>query len=146
MTNQSVLAVVNGKHSDAEIVRLACKLVGPKKSKLNILYIIEMDRTLPIDAEIVADTAKAESILECMENIPEVKKIESEGEIVQARNIGAAVVKEAYEKKVEMIVFGVSDGQQYGNPSGDKTISYLLKNSPCNVIFANYTKFCENGK
>ena len=54
----AVLVTVTGNQSDEEVVRLACGMVDPKKGRLHILYVIEVERGLPVDAEIGPATAK----------------------------------------------------------------------------------------
>ena len=62
MAISSVLAAVSGGSCDTEVVRLACHLMRPKRGTLHILYVIEVDRRMPVDAEIVSATARAETV------------------------------------------------------------------------------------
>ena len=134
MAISTVLATVRGESFDAEVVRLACQLLGSNKDKLYLLYVIEVDRGLPVDVEIAAATAKGESVLQSMEAVAKTEKFKTEGELVQARDIGSAVVREAFDKGVDAVVLGISYRERYGAFSLGKTVPYVLKNAPCRVV------------
>ena len=134
MRVSSVLAAVIGEQCDDNIVRLACELLNSSRGKLHILYVIEVERGFPIDAEIVPATAKGEEVLKDAEEVAKSYKIKSEGELVQARQVGSAVVQEAFNKNVDTIVIGSPYTVRYGSFSLGETVPYVLKNAPCQVI------------
>ena len=130
----AVLATVTGNQSDEEIVRLACELVDSKKGRVYILYVIEVERGLPVDAEIGPATAKGEEVLKHVEQVARPYKCPTEAEMVQARQAGLAVVQEAVEKNVDTILLGIPYREAYGSFSMGETVPYVLKNAPCRVI------------
>ena len=134
MDMSSVLAAVRGEQCDDNVVQLACDLLKSHKHKLYILYVIEVDRRLPIDAEIASDTSKAEEVLDRLEGIARASKFKTEGEMVQSREFGSAVVQEAFDKKVDAIVVGTPRGNLYGSYNLGNTVPYVLENAPCQVI------------
>ena len=134
MSVSSVLVTVSGERWDDEAVKLACELLNSSKGKLYILYVIEVERGLPIDAEIAPATAKAEEVLKHMEEIARPYKCETEAELVQARQAGCAVVQEAADSSVDTIVIGAPYKEMYGSFSLGNTVPYVLKNAPCRVI------------
>jgi len=130
----SVLVAVRGEPSDDETIRLACELLSSPKGKIHILYVIEVERGLPLDAEIAPSTAKGEEVLKHMEDVAKAFRCKTEAELVQARQAGSAVVQEAVEKSVEVIVLGIPYKERFGSFSLGETIPYVLKNAPCRVI------------
>ena len=130
----AVLVTVTGNQSDEEVVRLACELVDSKKGRVYILYVIEVERGLPVDAEIGPATAKGEEVLKHVEQVAKAYKCPTEAEMVQARQAGLAVVQEAVEKSVDTILLGIPYREAYGSFSMGDTIPYVLKNAPCRVI------------
>jgi nucleotide-binding universal stress UspA family protein len=136
MSVSSVLVAVRGEPSDDEAVRLACELIGSSKGSLYILYVIEVERGLPLDAEIAPSTARGEEILKRVEAVAKSFKCKTEAELVQARQAGCAVVQEAVDKAVDAIVVGVPYMQRFGFFSLGDTIPYVLKNAPCRVIIS----------
>ena len=132
--NGSVLATVSGDETDSDVVRLACELVRRNKGKLFILYVIEVQRTLPVDAEISMETSKAEDVLNSMEALAKGMRCRPQAELLQSRQTGAAVVQEAVEKDVGTIVMGTSYQQRYGLFSLGEAVPYVLEHSPRSVI------------
>ena len=63
MKLESILVTVNGKDADVESVKLACALAKKPKAKVYVVYVIEVKRSLPLDAVIESEIAKAEKIL-----------------------------------------------------------------------------------
>ena len=130
----SVLVAVTGESCDAAVVRLACQLLNSNKGKVHILFVIEVERAFPVDAEVTLATAKGEKVLKAMEEVAKASKCVSEGELVQARQVGSAVVQEAFDRNVETIVLGLTYNQSYGSFTMGDVVPYVLKNAPCRVI------------
>ena len=129
-----MLVAVEGERPDDDAVKLACELLVPQKGTLYIVYVIEVDRSLPVDAEITPATAKGEEVLRHMEEVARPYKCETHAELLQSRRAGLAVVREAVDKRVDAIVLGVSHRETYGSFSLGETAPYVLKNAPCRVL------------
>ena len=69
-----------------------------------------------------------------MEEIASGHKCALNAEIVQVRKAGAAIVREASLKDVDVIVMGSSYKEIYGVYSMDEHIVYTLRYAPCRVI------------
>ena len=130
----SVLVPVTGERADDDVVKLACELVGPHRGTLHVLYVIEIERGFPIDVEIGPATAKGEQVLRHMEELAKTFKCKSEAELVQARQSGSAIVREAVDRNVDAVIMAVPNRQRYGSFSIGETVPYVLKNAPCRVI------------
>ena len=134
MKVSSVLVPVSGESCDEEMVRLACELLESSRSKVHILYVIEVERGLPVDAEVTPAVAKGEQVLKDMEAVARNYKCQMDAELLQARKAGTAVVQEAVDKGVDAIVVGTTYKHQFGSYSLGESIPYILKNAPCRVI------------
>ena len=134
MDISSALVAVRGDANEDEAVKLAGELLNSSRSTLHILYVIEMERGLPLDAEVGASSAKGEQVLKHMESVAKRFKCKTEAHLLQARQAGGAVIQEAVDKKVDAIVVSMPYNQQYGVFSLGETVPYLLKNAPCRVI------------
>ena len=55
-----ILVATSGDSTDDEVVALACDLAKKSKAEVFVVYIIEVNRTLPLDAVVEEDIAKAE--------------------------------------------------------------------------------------
>jgi nucleotide-binding universal stress UspA family protein len=137
---RSILVPVTGQLADEEAIKTACGMMESSKGVLHVLYVIEIDRIYPIDAEIKAATAKGEDVLRHMENIARVYNRRTEAELIQARQAGSAIVHESMEKDAEVVVMGIQKGQRFGEFSLGNTVPYVIKNAQCSVILRRSAK------
>ena len=137
---RSILVPVTGQLADEEAIKTACGMMEPSKGVLHVLYVIEIDRIYPIDAEIKAATAKGEDFLRHMEDIARVYNRSTEAELIQARQAGSAIVHESMEKDAEVVVMGIQKGQRFGEFSLGNTVPYVIKNAQCSVILRRSAK------
>jgi nucleotide-binding universal stress UspA family protein len=134
MEFQKILIPVVGTETDIETIRLACRLARKDKTKILAVYIIPIARSLPLDAEISDEVRKAENILKSTGEIALKCGFEIETDLLQARNIGPSIIDEAVERRVDLIVMGISYKQHFGQYSLGNVTPYVLKNAPCRVI------------
>ena len=129
-----ILVPISGTEADEETMRLACRLAKKDKGRIWAVYVITVQRTLPLDAEIEPEIQKAEDILDHIEMVAEEQDYEVEAEALQAREAGPAIVDEAAERGVDLILMGVKHKRRFGQFSLGNVVPYVLKNSPCQVI------------
>ena len=134
MRPKKVLVLVNGSEADEEAIRLSCRLAKKVGGKIYVAYVIQVDRTLPLDAEVRSQIDRAEQVLDQAECIAEEQDCDVETDLLQAREIGPAVVDEAIERGVDLITIGISYEKEFGEFSLGSTIPYVLKNAPCRVL------------
>ena len=134
MRPKKVLIPVNGTKADEEAVRLSCILAKKGGGKIYVTYVIQVDRTLPLDAEVRPEIEKAEQVLDQAEVIAEEHDYNVDTDLLQSREIGPAIVDEAIERGVDLIIMGVSYERKFGEFSLGETIPYVLKNAPCWVL------------
>ena len=134
MAFDKVLAVVTGDRSDDVVVARAADLVRPNKGQLLTLYVIKVDRGLPVDADVPPAVAKGEDILRGVEERVRLPKGDVSAELLQARELGPAVVQEASVRGVNAIVVGTSYQREYGSFSLGADIPYILEHAPCTVM------------
>ncbi|MDD5339024.1 MAG: universal stress protein [Dehalococcoidales bacterium] len=131
---KKILVPVSGKTTDEETIRLACRLAKKDKGKVLAVSVVAIKRTLPIDAEIESEIKKAEEILDKAENTAVEENFEIETDVLQAREVGPAIIDEALERKVSVILMGIAHKQSFGQFSLGNVVPYVLKDSPCPVI------------
>ena len=135
MEFHKILVPVMGTEADEEAVKLACRLIKKRnKGKIWAVYVITIKRTLPLDAEMESEIKKAEGILDHVEMTAEEEGCEINTDILQAREASLAIVDEAVEQGVDLIVMGVTYGTRFGQFSLGSVVPYVLKNAPCRVI------------
>jgi len=131
-----ILVPVNGNPTDDDAVALACEIGRRGKAAVYAIYVIEVKRTLPLDVDLPPEAAKGDSVLARAERVAEEFGIDLETEILQARDVGTAIVDEALERDIDLIVMGIGYKRKFGEFDLGHTAPYVLKNAPCRVWVA----------
>ena len=130
---RAVIALTGGP-IDTETVRLAVELGRPAKAELVGVHVVEIDWTLPLDADIAGHSEDAQRVLDLAEGMAERLGHRMESVLVQARDVGAALVDEAVERDADLLILGLPYRTQFGGEFAlGRTILYALKNAPCAV-------------
>jgi len=133
MAARRILVPVNGNPTDDEMIALACQLARPSRAHVHAIHVIEVKRSLPLDADLAPEAARGEEVLDRAERIAEQWDLEIESELLQARDVGTAIVDEAIAREVDLILLGITYKKRFGEFALGKTAPYVLKNAPCRV-------------
>ena len=125
---------LNDSPADAEVLKLACSMAKPAKGKVFIVYVVEVRRSLPLDARLEAEISRGEDTITRAEQLLEEEECEFEASLLQAREVGPALVEEAVERKVDSIIMGIGYKRRFGEYSLGDAIPYVLKNAACPVL------------
>jgi len=128
------VVALSGSPSDGRIVRLAIDLARPSKAKLVAVHVVEIDWTMPLDADVAGSSESVQRILDLAEGTAEENHYSVEAVLLQARDVGAALVDEATERDADLLVLGLPYRKRFGGDFAiGRTIPYCLKNAPCTV-------------
>ena len=130
------LAVValDGGPSDARIIRLVAEVARHTKAKVVAVHVVEIDWTLPLDADIAGGSEEVQRVLDSAESMADEFKVTLDSVLLQARDVGAALVDEATERGADLLVVGLPYRQRFGGEFAiGRTIPYILQNAPCAV-------------
>ena len=134
MDFQKILIPVAGTRADTEALELACSLAKKSKSMIYAVHVIPVERALPLDAEIKPEIGRAENILMQAESIAHEWGCTIETDILQAREVGPAIIDEAIEREVDLILIGITYKHRFGQFCLGDVLPYVLENAPCRVI------------
>lgn len=129
-----ILLPVNRAHGYEDVLELARSFVQGGRGRIHAIYVIEMQLKYPLDAEVGEEILRGEEALAEIEHLSMSGRLSLQGEIVQAREAGPAIVQEAANIPATMIIMGVDYGN---NPAGFRmstTADYVLRNAQCPVI------------
>lgn len=129
-----VLVPVSGNHVDAEVIRMACGLAEASSASVYAVYVIEVERSLPLDVSLESQSAKGEEILSRVDSVAREAGYDIETGLLQAREAGPAIVREAVEGRADLIVMGVGYRRRLGVFDIGDTISHVLRDAPCHVV------------
>jgi nucleotide-binding universal stress UspA family protein len=128
------VVALNGGSSDARIVSLVADQARHVKAEVIAIHVVEIDWTLPLDADIAGRSEEVQRVLDTAESVAEDYKITLEPVLLQARDVGAAIVDEAIERDADLLVVGLPYRTRFGGEFAiGRTIPYILQNAPCAV-------------
>jgi nucleotide-binding universal stress UspA family protein len=130
---RAVIAL-NGGSSDSRIVRLVAEEARHAKAEVVAVHVLEIDWTLPLDADIAGNSDEVQRVLDSAEAVAEGYKVRLEPVLLQARDVGAAIVDETVERGADLLVVGLPYRKRFGGEFAiGRTIPYILQNAPCAV-------------
>jgi len=141
---KKILVPISGNGADEEAIKLACTLAKRRKAEIYVVYVIEVERSLPLDAQVDSEMEKAEEVLTHAEDVAADIGYDIETDLLQAREAGPGVVDEAMERGVDLIVMGVGYKKPLGIFDLGETISHVLKEAPCQVLLYRGSIYTEN--
>lgn len=134
MEFHKILVAVKGDRADEAAIKLACHLAQENKGEVYAIYVIEVPRSLPLEALLDEEVERGEAILRRAQGIAEEMDYQVETEIVKAREAGPAIVDLAMEKEVDLILLGMEYKTRFGEFHLGHTVPYILKRAPCRVF------------
>lgn len=133
MKYSRVICLVRGDETDAEVIETAVNLLESNRRRIRFVYVIVVDRRLPLDEPDQEDYRLGESALRAAEQVSGTRG-QSRGVIMQARSIAPVLIREALDYGAEIIVAGAKVYESIGEKTIDADSEYLLANAPCAVV------------
>jgi basic amino acid/polyamine antiporter, APA family len=121
-----------------EMAATAIKLAQERGGAVEALYVIRVPLDVPLEAELIdleeaAAAALAEAKLLGQENGVEVRTA-----TVRTRAIGEAIVREARDRDVDLIVLGSHPRWRRRSRFFSPTVEYVLRKAPCEVLIVAF--------
>ena len=133
-----LLVPVDGSDAAYSALATACDFARHHKASVAALHVIEVPRSLPLDADLGEEAERGEIILTRAEAVAKEHDTKVRAELVQARQAGHAVVDEALDSKADAIVVGLDYHRPYGRFQMGRLPLYVLENAPCEVWLFRY--------
>ena len=116
-----------------DAVAFACGLAKKNKGKVYAVHVIEVKRSLPLDADLSEEASTGEDVLVRAEKVAQDNDFKINGELLQAREAGHAIVDEAMERGVDLILMGAEHKAPLGEYQMGRLTQYVLRAAPCSV-------------
>lgn len=130
---RTILAPINGSEASLASLRLACELAHNNKGRVYAVYVIEVSRNLPLEAELPEEVDRSEQIFAEAQLAMKGYASLVEFELLQARNAATTIVDEAINSQAGAIILGVSDKRHRGEYLVGSTAEFVLRHAPCQV-------------
>ena len=128
---------LNGGPTDELVIHLGCQLakLGAPNAELVAVHVIEVDWRHELSEDMTDENEAASALLDMAEGIAERYKVKLTGDLLQAREVAAALVDEAVELGADVIIVGLPYRQRFGGDFAlGAAIPYVFQNAPCQVI------------
>lgn len=126
---------LNGGPTDDLILNLACQLAKPGGGELIAVHVVEVDWTHDLSEDVAGRNDEAAAILDRAEEVGQRYRIPLQGDLLQARDVGAALVDEAVELGADAIFIGLPYRKRFGGDFAlGTTLPYVLQNAPGQVV------------
>jgi nucleotide-binding universal stress UspA family protein len=120
-------------------VALAAQMARHRNGNVEVLAVIEVSFMLPLDAKVEEDEKYALELLDRAESVAMQSATKVKKRILKARNAGAAIVREAEEKAVDLIIIANTPVRVRGNMQQiDPVVEYVMRNAPCEVLVLSH--------
>lgn len=133
-----LLVPVAGNDSDERLLNYVAKITQRKNVDITLMYVVEVDQELPLDAELPADVTHGEEVLErareTLRRAVDLRTSDVSTDMLQARAAGPAIVDEATQDGTDAIILVANVFKRMGKLTIGETVDYVLKNAPCEVI------------
>ena len=124
---------INGSPEDDMALYLACMFGKRNKAKLTAIYVVEVKRAQPVDAELPEESDFGQRLLDQAEELARQMDCSLSVDLLQARSAGPAIVDEARALQADLIVMGLPYRSQFGMYQLGEASNYVLSHAGCRV-------------
>jgi len=126
---------LNGGPTDQLVVHLGCQLAKTAGAVLVAVHVVEVDWRHELSDDVSTGDVGASAILDLAEGIAERYKVRLTADLLQARDVGAALVDEAIELGADAVLVGLPYRKRFGGDFAlGAVVPYVFQNAPCQVI------------
>ncbi len=133
VTPQTFLVPITNSPASMEAVSIAGAIAKARKGRVYVVHVIEVTRSLPLNAEMEAEARRGEQLIRKAEALALEAGCNVTGTLVQAREAGMAIVDEAQDRGVDAIILGVGYKRLTGSFQVGRTVEHVLRNATCAV-------------
>jgi len=131
---KKILVPTSGALYSERGIELACRLGEEQKAEIYLVTIIEVSRTLPLEAPMPEAEAKAEDIIKRGESIVSLRGLKAKGEVRRGRIAGEEIIRVAKDWEADLIVMGIRSEIRMAQEILGRTSDLVLRRAPCEVI------------
>ena len=129
-----ILVPTSGVPYSEKGIELACRLGTEQEAEIVLTYVLEIPRTLPLNAPIPEAEKEADEALKRGKEIVELHHLIPILRLERAREAGEGIVKVAKDNDVDVIVLGMRPTWRGTQAGWGKTTDILLRKAPCEVV------------
>ncbi len=134
-----LVPLLNKGEATDRIVAIAAQMARYRDGEVELLAVLEVPFTLPLDAHVEQDEKRALEVLERAEAVAHHcgtrNGVRVHKRILKARKAGVAIVHEAEDQAADLILIANASSQTGVSTSQvDPAVDYVMRNAPCEVL------------
>ncbi len=129
-----ILVPTSGTLYSERGIELACRLGEEQKAEIYLINVIEVPRTLPLEAPLPEAEAKARNIVKEGEAIVVLRGLQPKGEVRRGRVAGEEIIRAAQDWEADLIVMGIRSEIRMAKDILGRSSDLVLRRAPCEVI------------
>ena len=108
--------------------------MGVAPAVISVVCLARMTPSHARELLLTGERVTAQRVLDAAEGIVEALHGKMEAVLVQARDVGAAIVDEAASREADLLILGLPYRTRFGGDFAiGRAVPYALKNAPCMV-------------
>jgi nucleotide-binding universal stress UspA family protein len=131
---KKILVPTSGTPYSERGIELACRLGEEQKAEIYLVNVLEVPRTLPLEAPLPDAEAKAEDIVKRGEEIVSLRGLPVKGEVKRGRVAGEEIIRAAKDWEADLIVMGIRPQVTMAQDILGRDSGLILRRAPCEVI------------
>ncbi len=128
-TPQAILVPIVQSPASLDAVTVAATVARQRKGRVYVVHVIEVNRSLPLNAELDAEARRGEQLIRRAEELAAESGVQATGTLLQAREAGPAIVDEARDREVDAIILGIGYKRLTGSFHVGRTADYIMRNA-----------------
>jgi len=129
-----ILVPTSGTPYSERGIELACRLGEEQKAEIYLVNVIEVPRTLPLDAPLAEAEIRAGDVIKRGEEIVTLRGLPVKAEVKRGRVAGEEIIRAARDLEADLIVMGIRSEIRMAQEILGRTSDLVLRRSPCEVI------------
>ncbi len=130
-----VVIALNGSPADGLVIRTGCEIAKQQKAELVAVHVMEVDWRHDLTEVVPGSTEKASAILDLAEAAAERSHVALKSQLLQARDVGAALVDESTALGADLLILGLPYRTRFGGEFAvGHVVPYILQNAPMTVF------------
>ncbi|MGO9271708.1 MAG: universal stress protein [Terriglobia bacterium] len=135
MSDPKVMVALRDVESTDSLIQLACQLSKGMECEVVALHVVEVTPSLPLDAEAeVLDQPGKEILTRARETAAKCFSTAITARLVRARDAGEAIVGEALDGHIDLLVMGHRRKSPLGEIFLGSTAQHVARHASCRVI------------
>ncbi|HVC32859.1 MAG TPA: universal stress protein [Chloroflexota bacterium] len=128
-----ILVPVQGLALSDRMVALGAQMAKARQAQVEVFYVVEVPRTLPLDARLPDAERHAAEVLDRARRIAQRYGVPLETRVANAREAGRAIVDEATATGADIILMG-DIPERPGETKFNATTTFVFSHAPSEVI------------